>query len=150
MTTTELIDVTHLEGLEGGLSGGSRSRSSFEFGEDSNNVPTNTRSFTIPITAEFASKAYMAMAMDDANFDGVKHHPESRLQALMVVLTSVVGVMALSSAAFSVLAMIVASGSAIVYLCFGLTGLVVAPAVVIQRSRLQWEPSTFCQTVEDT
>ena len=88
-----------------------------------------------------AAGAAASMSMNDANFDGVQHHDINKVDYKNRMITFVVAAVASSAVILGLMAMYIEM-STIAYVAFFFP-LLTAPAVVIQRTKIQWLPSTL-------
>lgn len=148
-TTAEYIDLTHIES-EDGSSYHRGNRRSGDDDDDHDNV-----NVTFPPLQQLqrrlielaSAENILESIMEDENFDGVNYHPQekiSRINNLKIALRSPVGSLAVLLMIFSTLALLLqSSGAGFILYIFSCLGLVLAPTIIIQKMKLQWEPSKF-------
>ena len=133
-TTTGYIDVTHLE--EGG-NGLHRS----DDGE--NSQPQDQQQQLLQQEKhqqhDWSAEYIRGSLMDAVDFDGTE---ESLLRDLKIASTSPVGIMAIATMVLSMSILGFESGAVVLYVWVVLAGLIISPAVVIQKMKLQQEPCT--------
>ena len=126
--TTGYIDVTHLEEGHNGL------QRRNEDGENSQQQQQQEDHQQPNWSAEYLRGSLM----DVVDFDGTK---ESLLRDLKIASSSPVGIMAIVTMALSMSILGFGSGALVLYIWIVLSGFIISPAVIIQKMKLQREPS---------
>ena len=91
--------------------------------------------------AVLSQTAGASLSMGDANFDGVKHHDINKVDELNQAVTRITAGVCAATIITACIAMLW-EASIVAYVAFSIP-LITAPAVVIQRKKIQWLPSTF-------
>jgi hypothetical protein len=88
-----------------------------------------------------SATAGASLSIDDVNFDGVKHHDINNVDPKNRMITFAIAGVASLAVALGLMAMFIEM-SVVAYVAFAFP-LLTAPAIILQRKKIQWLPSTY-------